>query len=250
MNPFFSLSLIDDFPCYSVRLPRGYSHLPIEQVDHTAEETIATYTGRNLSVIEEAAGWRQDALVESPMTTPGSITSSSSRPPTSASSQHSGSGSGEDYLGTEDVLSLKNRTIVLVDDSRDLRNYMTSLLSTHFTVVAFADPIQALEYIESNPPNLVVTDSMMPRLSGRELTSAIRQNPRISFLPVVMVSAQAGLEARAEALEGGLDDYLVKPFQPRELIARVKGESLSHSLPIVRSGSSYCLLEQSTLNLD
>ena len=104
---------------------------------------------------------------------------------------------------------------------------MSSLLSHHFTVVPFADPIQALEYIESNPPNLVVTDAMMPGISGMQLTSAIRQNPRISFLPIVMVSAQAGLEARAEALEGGLDDYLVKPFQPRELIARVKGESAS-----------------------
>lgn len=186
---------------------------------------MASYTGRNLSVVEEAAGWRLDALAESPSTSSAVSTPNSlSRPPPSASSQHSGSGSAEDYLGSEDVLSLKNRTIVLVDDSRDLRNYMTSLLSTQFTVVPFGNPIQALEYIENSPPNLVVTDAMMPGLSGMQLTSAIRQNSRISFLPVVMVSAQAGLEARAEALEGGLDDYLVKPFQPRELIARVKGE--------------------------
>ncbi|GAA6012992.1 hypothetical protein JCM11491_000931 [Sporobolomyces phaffii] len=205
---------------FTVRLPRGYSHLPIEQVDHTPEETMTTYSGRNLSVVEEAAGWRLDALAESPSTVPN--LSALSRPPPSASSQHSGSGSGEDYLGSEDVLSLKNRTIVLVDDSRDLRNYMSSLLSSQFTVVPFGDPLQALEYIETNPPNLVVTDSMMPGLNGMQLTSAIRQNANISFLPVVMVSAQAGLEARAEALEGGLDDYLVKPFQPRELIARVK----------------------------
>ncbi|GAA5982210.1 hypothetical protein JCM5350_007698 [Sporobolomyces pararoseus] len=207
---------------FTVRLPRGYSHLPIEQVDHTQEEALSTYTGRNLSVIEEAAGWRLDTLAESPAPGSNASSSSGSRPPPSISSQHSGSGSGEDYLGSEDVLSLKNRTIVLIDDSRDLRNYMTSLLSTHFTVIPFADPIQALEYVETTPPSLVVTDSMMPGLSGMQLTSAIRQNPRISFLPVVMVSAQAGLEARAEALEGGLDDYLVKPFQPRELIARVK----------------------------
>ncbi|GAA5905350.1 uncharacterized protein JCM6883_006368 [Sporobolomyces salmoneus] len=210
---------------FTVRLPRGFHHLPIEQVDHAAEESLSTYSGRNLSVIEEAAGWRLDTLADSPA--PGSSSSSISgsipRPsPSTTSSQHSGSGSGEDYLGSEDVLSLKNRTIVLVDDSRDLRNYMTSLLSTHFTVVPFGDSVQALAYIESNPPNLVVTDAMMPGLTGNQLTSAIRQNSKISFLPIVMVSAQAGLEARAEALEGGLDDYLVKPFQPRELIARVK----------------------------
>jgi len=208
---------------HSVRLPRGYSHLPIEQVEHTAEENAPLVHSGRMSVVEEAAAWRLDALDKPSL----SISTPSSRPhhsvsDHSTSSQHSGSGSGEDYLGTEDVLSLKNRTIVLVDDSRDLRTYMSSLLSTQFTVVPFADPFQALEFIKMNTPSLVVTDSMMPGLTGMELTQRIRQDPKTSLLPVIMVSAQAGSEARADALEGGVDDYLVKPFQPRELVARVR----------------------------
>ncbi|GAA5932140.1 uncharacterized protein JCM15063_001133 [Sporobolomyces koalae] len=209
---------------FTVRLSRGYSHLPIEQVDHQSSESITYSAGRNLSVVEEAAGWRLDTLADSPSATPSAATPSAalSRPPPSASSQHSGSGSGEDYLGSEDVLSLKNRTIVLVDDSRDLRNYMSSLLSTQFTVVPFSSPIDALEYIKTAPPSLLVTDSMMPGMSGMELTREIRSDPRVSLLPIIMVSAQAGSEAKAEALEGGLDDYLVKPFPPRELVARAR----------------------------
>lgn len=61
---------------------------------------------------------------------------------------------------------------------------------------------------------------MMPHISGQQLTTTLRRNPSTALIPIIMVSAQAGTEARAEALEGGVDDYLVKPFQGRELLAR------------------------------
>lgn len=100
------------------------------------------------------------------------------------------------------------------------------------------DGIDALDVINRHAPSAVVTDVMMPRLDGRGLLQAIRdgalhfnQRPRhkmtvpkdhaISGIPIILVSAQAGVEARAEALENGADDYVVKPFQSRELIARV-----------------------------
>ncbi|GAA5948632.1 hypothetical protein JCM21900_005196 [Sporobolomyces salmonicolor] len=207
---------------FTVRLQRGYSHLPIEQVDHTPEDPAVlavSQQGRNLTMVEEAAAFRYDTVDESP------LSSASSSASTSAMSEHgtsSGSGSGEDYLGSADVLSLKNRTIVLVDDSRDLRTYIGTLLSKQFNVVQFGDPREALEYINNTPPSLILTDSMMPYLSGQELTAAVRQNPHTALIPIVMVSAQAGTEARADALEGGVDDYLVKPFQARELLARVR----------------------------
>ncbi|GAA6054361.1 hypothetical protein JCM3770_003336 [Rhodotorula araucariae] len=211
---------------FTIRLQRGHTHLPIEQVDHTPEDTtlVAQFQNRNLAVVDEAASWRydheaQDALDAVP------LSSASSASSTTTSSEHgnsSGSGSGEDYMNGVDVLSLKNRTIVLVDDSRDLRTYMASLLAKHFTVVQFGDPREALEYINKHPPSLVLTDAMMPYISGMELTSALRRNPATNLIPIIMVSAQAGTEARAEALEGGVDDYLVKPFQARELLARVR----------------------------
>lgn len=62
----------------------------------------------------------------------------------------------------------------------------------------------------------------MPHISGQQLTTLLRRNPKTALIPIIMVSAQAGTEARAEALEGGVDDYLVKPFQARELLARAR----------------------------
>ncbi|GAA6041500.1 hypothetical protein JCM8097_001909 [Rhodosporidiobolus ruineniae] len=215
---------------FKVLLQRGHTHLPIEQVDHTPEEVnnFPQYQSRNLAVVDEAASWRYDAVIEEALENL-PLSSASSSTSTTASSEHghssgsnSGSGSGEDYLGNADVLSLKNRTIVIVDDSRDLRQYMASLLTRQFTVVQFGDPREALDYINKHPPSLVITDAMMPWLSGMELTAAIRRNPVTALLPVIMVSAQAGTEARAEALEGGCDDYCTKPFQARELVARVR----------------------------
>ncbi|BGP42546.1 hypothetical protein JCM10450v2_006649 [Rhodotorula kratochvilovae] len=211
---------------FTIRLQRGHTHLPIEQVDHTPEDTtlVAQFQNRNLAVVDEAASWRydheaQDALDAVPLS---SASSASSNATSSEHGNSSGSGSGEDYMNGVDVLSLRNRTIVLVDDSRDLRAYMASLLAKHFTVVQFGDPREALEHINKHPPSLVLTDAMMPYISGMELTSALRRNPATNLIPIIMVSAQAGTEARAEALEGGVDDYLVKPFQARELLARVR----------------------------
>ncbi|GAA5973125.1 hypothetical protein JCM11641_006280 [Rhodosporidiobolus odoratus] len=215
---------------FRVRLNRGHTHLPIEQVDHTPEDEVKffpNYQNRNLAAVDEAASWRYDVSLDEAMdSTPLSSASSSSSTGTTVSSDgrgdSSGSGSGEDYLGSADVLSLKNRTIVLVDDSRDLRSYMAGLLAKQFTVVQFGDPREALDYINRRPPSLLLTDSMMPHLSGMELTAALRRSAATALIPILMVSAQAGSEARAEALEGGCDDYLVKPFQARELVARVR----------------------------
>lgn len=186
-----------------------------------------TFNSRSLAVVDEAASWRYDADVEELMDNlPMSSGSSSASGGGGSGSEHgdksSGSGSGEDYLGSADVLSLKNRTVVVVDDSRDLRMYMAGLLQKQFTVVQFGDPREALEYIQRHPPSLVLTDAMMYGLSGLELAAALRRNPATALLPIIMVSAGAGVEARADALEGGLDDYLVKPFQARELVARVR----------------------------
>lgn len=75
----------------------------------------------------------------------------------------------------------------------------------------------ALEYALKHPPALVVTDVMMPRLDGRGLLAALRSNPLTSLIPVIFLSAQAGAEAKAEALEQGADDYLVKVSKTRFL---------------------------------
>jgi PAS domain S-box-containing protein len=111
--------------------------------------------------------------------------------------------------------------ILIADDNADMRAYMTRLLSAEFRVTEVADGQAALEAARAAPPDLVLTDVMMPRLDGFGLLAALREHPATLHVPVVMVSARAGEEGTIEGLEAGADDYLVKPFASRELLARV-----------------------------
>jgi signal transduction histidine kinase/CheY-like chemotaxis protein len=111
--------------------------------------------------------------------------------------------------------------VLVADDNADMRDYMTRLLSQHWTVEAVSDGIQALARARETLPDLVVTDVMMPNLDGFGLLRALRGDPGTARIPVLMLSARAGEGARVEGLAAGADDYLVKPFSAKELIARV-----------------------------
>jgi signal transduction histidine kinase len=113
-------------------------------------------------------------------------------------------------------------TVLVADDNADMREYMARLLRPHWTVVEVADGVQALEVARERPPDLILSDVMMPNLGGFGLLRALREDPRTAGIAVVMLSARAGEEARVEGLAAGADDYLVKPFSARELIARVR----------------------------
>lgn len=112
--------------------------------------------------------------------------------------------------------------IVLADDNADMRAYVRRLLSTHYVIDAFEDGRAALEAIRQSRPDLVLTDIMMPHLDGFGLIKALRSDVTLRELPVIAFSARAGEEARVEGLDGGADDYLVKPFSARELVATVQ----------------------------
>lgn len=115
-----------------------------------------------------------------------------------------------------------NDTILLADDNADMRDYVRRLLEADgYRVVAVANGREALDAARAAPPDLVLTDVMMPELDGFGLARALRDSPGTRTLPIVMLSARAGEDARAEGVEGGADDYLVKPFSAKELLARV-----------------------------
>ena len=86
-----------------------------------------------------------------------------------------------------------------------------------------ADGEAALEAVFAQPPDLVLTDVMMPRLDGFGLLAALRADERTRAIPVIMLSARAGEEAAVEGIDAGADDYLIKPFSARELVARIAG---------------------------
>ncbi|WP_241472735.1 SpoIIE family protein phosphatase [Mycolicibacterium neoaurum] len=113
--------------------------------------------------------------------------------------------------------------VLVADDNADMRHYITRLLTgAGYAVEEASDGRHALDIIRSRPPELVVSDVMMPHLDGLELVATLRADPRTAALPVLLLSARAGAEASIDGLRAGADDYLVKPFAASELLARVQ----------------------------
>jgi DNA-binding response OmpR family regulator len=111
---------------------------------------------------------------------------------------------------------------LLAEDNADMRHYLSRLLATSYEVTAAADGEEAFAAARRMPPDLILTDVMMPRLDGFGLLQKLRGDPELGCVPVIVLSARAGDEAKIEGLERGADDYLVKPFSARELRARVR----------------------------
>src|SRR4029077_9366503 len=112
--------------------------------------------------------------------------------------------------------------ILLADDNADMRNYIARILGEFYDVRAVPDGQAAFEAARASPPDLVLSDVMMPRLDGFGLLRALRADEGTRSVPVILLSARAGEEAAVEGLDAGADDYLVKPFSARELVARVR----------------------------
>nr|WP_236048095.1 chemotaxis protein CheB [Actinoplanes ovalisporus] len=111
--------------------------------------------------------------------------------------------------------------ILVVDDNHDMRNYLQRLLAPRWTVGLARDGGDALQLARRDPPDLVLSDVMMPGMDGFALLSALRADSVLANVPVVLVTARAGEEAGIEGLLAGADDYIVKPFSARELVARI-----------------------------
>jgi C4-dicarboxylate-specific signal transduction histidine kinase len=119
------------------------------------------------------------------------------------------------------VAGVERATVLVADDNADMLGYVRRLLSTRYEVEAVPDGQAALDAARTRRPDLILTDVMMPRLDGFGLLQAVRADGALRDVPVVLLSARAGEEAKVEGLEAGADDYLAKPFSARELIARV-----------------------------
>jgi PAS domain S-box-containing protein len=111
--------------------------------------------------------------------------------------------------------------ILIADDNNDMRAYLKSLLDPHADVIVSADGEAAFERVLHEPCDLLLSDVMMPRLDGFGLIARIRADETLRRLPIILLSARAGEEAKIEGLQAGADDYLVKPFSTNELLARV-----------------------------
>ena len=118
---------------------------------------------------------------------------------------------------------MSGQKILVVEDEPDIRKLVHyNLAQERFKVIEAEDGEKALKLVQREKPHLIVLDLMLPGLSGLELCRSLRERPETSQIPILMLTAKAGEADRIVGLEMGADDYLTKPFSPRELVARVK----------------------------
>jgi len=115
-------------------------------------------------------------------------------------------------------------TILIVDDNADMREYLAAILATSYNVHTAKNGLDALEKLKTDKPSLILTDVMMPVMDGIQLLKQVKDNKDTTKIPVVLLTARAGEESRIEGYEIGADDYLVKPFSAKELLARIRAQ--------------------------
>ena len=201
---------------FRVTLPLGTAHLPPERV--RAARTLASTAIGAQAFVQEALRWIPE-------------TDGQRMLPDVA-----GLPAANDALAAAGVAR-----IVVADDNADMRAYLRSLLASSYAVETVADGKQALEAAQRQPPQLILCDIMMPRMDGLALLKTLRADSRLCDVPVILLSARAGEEARVEGLDAGADDYLVKPFSARELLARVAARL---ELTRLRQESEHALRER------
>jgi signal transduction histidine kinase len=177
---------------FTIRVPFGTAHLPTDRI--SVERRLASTSIKADAYVQEALRWLPDG---SPYVEPLNV-------------------------GAPEHFSLvQGARILVADDNADMRAYVRGLLGDRLDVETVADGESALEAARQRRPDLVLADVMMPRLDGFGLLNAIRADKTLREIPVIMLSARAGEESKIEGLSAGADDYLVKPFSGRELLARI-----------------------------
>jgi two-component system KDP operon response regulator KdpE len=120
----------------------------------------------------------------------------------------------------QELFDQRDMTILIVDDEARIRDFVRMNLELeHYRVIEASDGIQALEQLRENLPDLIVLDVMMPEMDGFETLRAIRE---VSTIPVIMLTVRQGEQDKIHGLDLGADDYLAKPFSPRELLSRIR----------------------------
>lgn len=124
-------------------------------------------------------------------------------------------------------VSTKYRTfahIIVAEDNPDLRVFLKKLLSPQYRVLMAPDGLQAAKLARESSPDLVLADVMMPHMSGIELCQRLKNDPKTAALPVILLTARSSLDDTIEGFSQGADDYLSKPFRPRELLMRIEAQ--------------------------
>ena len=129
-------------------------------------------------------------------------------------------------------MSTAKQKILVVDDEPDAVELIEfNLKANGYEVITAADGEEALQKARAVLPNLIILDIMLPEVDGMEVCKILRRDPRTSGIPIIMLTAKAAEIDRVLGLELGADDYVTKPFSPRELVLRVKRLLRSQGAP-------------------
>jgi PAS domain S-box-containing protein len=181
-------STLGEGSTFTVAIPLGKAHIEPHRIDRIP--ALESTTVGHAAFVEEALRWLP--------------------------------GEGAADLVATDAAAADKPRVLWADDNADMRAYVSGLLGGRFEVEAAADGEAALAAARAHPPDLVLSDVMMPKLDGFGLLRALRADADLREVPIILVSARAGEESRIEGMEAGADDYLIKPFSARELVARVE----------------------------
>ena len=193
-------SVLGEGTTFIVSLPLGTSHLAADRIG--GSRTLATTALGAAPFVEEALRWLPENETIAEEIVPGDERIPVPCPPAP---------------GAE-----KRPRVLVADDNSDMRQYLVRLLGERYEVEAFPDGAEAVAAARERVPDLVLSDVMMPNLDGFGLLRALRADSRTNTVPIILLSARAGEESRVEGMEQGADDYLIKPFSARELLARVQ----------------------------
>ena len=181
---------------FAVTILSGTAHLPQDRIA-AIPCTPGIKPDQQTNYLAEAMGWLHEDLAAS------------------ASQNMSSSDSGVNP-GSKPLL-------LLVEDNADMRQYLKRLLvEDGWLVDSVADGLAAIAAARATRPDLILSDVMLPGLDGLDLLRRLREDQSLSDVPIILLSARAGEDFRLEGLDAGADDYLIKPFHARDLLARVK----------------------------
>jgi PAS domain S-box-containing protein len=184
---------------FTVALPFGSDHLSADRVGEARAQNSGEARGQ--VYVAEALSWLGDASRQAAATGTANVELDAIVP----------------------VAGAGRRRVLIADDNVDMRTYLQKLLqAAGFEIETVADGEQALAAAQARKPDLVLSDVMMPKIDGFGLLAALRNNSELRDVPLLLLSARAGEEAKVEGFAAGANDYLVKPFSARELVARVR----------------------------
>jgi signal transduction histidine kinase len=181
---------------FHVRLPKGTAHIREELRERRRADTLVLPVGRE----------RRTSGAFPALETGGPAGTVSASLP------------AKDHAGPHEEAA----RVLLVEDDAEIRRFIAGLLSQHYEVLEAVNGDEGRRRALAERPHLILSDVMMPVMSGLQMLEALRADPRTADTPIILLTARQEVSAKVEALGGGANDYLGKPFSPRELLARIE----------------------------